>query len=315
MPSENSFVLFAGTSHPELSQRIAECLRVQLGKVHIETFPDGEIGTHVLESVRGRDVFVLQTIARHPNLYLMELLILVDALKRASARSIVAVIPYFGYARQDRRGMEREPITAKLVADLLERAGVTRVLTMDLHTEQIQGFFDIPVDNLYARPLFIEAIEQAGLHKNLTVVSPDVGSIKLARSFSESLKGDFAIVDKRRVSAKQVEAEALIGDVKGKDVLLVDDMCSTGGTLKTASLVCQRAGAKRVFAAVTHGLMVGKAFEESAIEKMFISDTIALPPGTDMSRLQVVPVASLFGKAIDSIIGAKSISSLYHPSN
>lgn len=310
MTSENDFMLFAGTSHQELAQQIAGCLGVQLGKVLIDTFPDGEIGVQILESVRGKDVFVLQSVARHPNFYLMELLILVDALKRASVRSIVAVIPYFGYARQDRRGKGREPITAKLVANLLEKAGVTRVLTMDLHAEQLQGFFDIPVDNLYARPLLVEAVGQLGLNHPV-VVAPDLGSIKLARSFAISLKVDLAIVDKRRVNAKQVEMNALIGEVKDRDVLLIDDMCSTGGTLKTAAWVCRNAGAKRICAAVTHCLLVGLAFEESLIEMMLVSNTIPLPESINRNRLQVVSVASLFGKAIDSILGAKSISSLF----
>ena len=311
MHNDNGFMLFAGTSHPELSQQIAEAVGVQLGKIQIETFPDGEIGVHVLDNVRGRDVFLLQSVARNPNLYLMELLILVDAMKRASARSIVAVLPYFGYARQDRKGTAREPITAKLVADLLERAGVTRVLTMDLHTEQIQGFFNIPVDNLYAMPLFVEAIKQRGVAK-CAVVTPDVGSIKLARSFAEALKCDYAIVDKRRLSAKRVEMNALIGDVKDRDVWIVDDICSTGQTLEAAAKVCKKAGAKRVFAAVTHGIFSGKAFEESAIEKMLVSNTIPLPPKFGDKRVKVVSAAPLFAKAIDSIVGAKSISSLYN---
>ncbi len=304
-------MLFAGTSHPELSQQIADAVGVQLGKIQIETFPDGEIGVHVLDNVRGRDVFLLQSVARHPNLYLMELLILVDAMKRASARSIVAVLPYFGYARQDRKGTAREPITAKLVADLLERAGVTRVLTMDLHTEQIQGFFNVPVDNLYAMPLFVEAIKQEKVDKRV-VVTPDVGSIKLARSFAEALKCEYAIVDKRRVSAKRVEMNALIGDVKDRDVWIVDDICSTGQTLEAAAMVCKNAGAKRVFAAVTHGIFVGKAFEESAIEKMLVSNTVPLPLNRNDKRLEVVSVAPLFAKAIDYIVGAKSISSLFN---
>jgi len=310
MPSDNAFMLFAGTSHPELAQEIARCLGVSLGKANIEKFPDGEIGAQILESVRGRDVFVLQSIARCPSFYLMELLILVDALKRSSARSINVVISYFGYARQDRRGKGREPITAKLVANLLEKAGVTRVLTMDLHTEQIQGFFDIPLDNLYARPVLLEAVQKLKLEKGV-VVTPDIGSIRLARSFAEALKVDLAIVDKRRVNAKQVEMSALIGDVEGKDVLLIDDMCSTGGTLKIASFVCKKAGAKRIFAAVTHGLMVGNAFEESAIEKMLITNTVPIKEGMDLSRIEVVSVAPLFSKAIEYIVGAKSISSLY----
>jgi len=310
MPSDHAFLLFAGTSHREFAGQIADCLGVQLGRAHIETFPDGEIGVQILENVRGRDVFVLQTIARHPNFYLMELLIMIDALKRASARSINAVIPYFGYGRQDRKGKERVPITARLVADLLEKAGVTRVLTMDLHAEQIQGFFNVPVDNLYAMPVFAEECKRLGL-KNAVVVSPDVGRIKLARAFAESMKVDLAIVDKRRVDATKVEADALIGEVKDRDVLLVDDMCSTGGTLKAASWVCKNAGARRVCAAITHGLMVGKAFEESAIELMLISNTIPLPSEMKSSRLEVVTVAPLFAKAIDFIVGAKSISSLF----
>src|SRR5580692_207537 len=208
MSQNSDYMLFAGTSHRELAEQIAKCLGKPLGRALIEKFPDGEIGVQILENVRGRDVFIVQSTARHPNFYLMELLILVDAFKRASARSIVAVLPYYGYARQDRRGKGREPITAKLVADLLQRAGVTRVLTMDLHTEQIQGFFDIPVDNLYARPLIVEALSRQKMG-NCVVVTPDIGSIKLARAYAEALKVDLAIVDKRRVNAKQVEMTAL----------------------------------------------------------------------------------------------------------
>lgn len=303
-------MLFAGTSHPELAQQIADCLGISLGKAHIETFPDGEIGVRVLESVRGKDVFVMQSIARHPNFYLMELLILIDALKRASARSINVVIPYYGYARQDRRGNLREPITAKLVADLLQKAGATRVLTMDLHTEQVQGFFDIPVDNLYARPVLVEAIEKMHL-ENLIVVTPDIGSIKLARSYAEALKVDLAIVDKRRANAKQVEVTALIGNVKGKNVLLVDDIFSTGGTLKTASWACKQEGAENIYAAVTHGLFVGRGLQESAIEKIVVSNTVTTPEELDKSKLELVSVAPVFAMAIESIVGSKSISSFY----
>lgn len=311
MSQNNDYALFAGTSHPELAQQIASCLGIALGKARIEMFPDGEIGVRILESVRGRDVFIVQSIARNPNFYLMELLILVDAMKRASARSIIAVIPYYGYARQDRRGKEREPITAKLVADLLQRSGITRVLTMDLHTEQIQGFFDIPVDNLYARPLIVEALSKLKMDE-FVVVTPDIGSIKLARSYAEALKVDLAIVDKRRVSAKQVEMTALIGDVKDKNILLVDDMCSTGGTLKTAVRVCKQAGARDVRVAVTHGLFVGKGLlEDSGIEKIVMSNTVPAPETIDQKSLEIVTVAPLFAKAIQSIIGAKSISSLY----
>jgi len=312
MQSENHFLLFAGSSHPELAQQIADNLRIPLGKVQIETFPDGEIGVQILENVRGRDVFVLQTIARHPNFYLMELLILVDALKRASARSIAAVIPYFGYARQDRKDKPRVPITAKLVANMLEKAGVTRVVTMDLHAEQIQGFFDIPLDNLYARPLLVDAIKKLDL-KNSIVVSPDIGSIRLARAFAENLKLELAIVDKRRVGPEKVESGALIGDVSGKSVLIIDDMCSTGGTIKTAARVCRKMGATgKIYAVVTHGLLIGKAFEERTIEKMLISNTIPLPKELFSQSVEVISAAPLFAKAIDSIVGAKSISSLFN---
>src|SRR3990167_7044373 len=237
-----SSIIFAGSSHGELALKVAEHLNLRLGKLQIETFPDGEIGVQVLENVRGRDAFVLQSPAFKPNHFLMELLIIVDALKRASVNSITVVLPYFAYARQDRKDKGRMPITARLVADLLEKAGITRLLTVDLHTEQIQGFFNIPVDNLYARPLFVDALKQHGLEK-VVIVSPDVGSNKMARKFAEDLGVEIAIVDKRRINAHQVEMTALIGEVEKRDVLLVDDMCSTGGTLKTASWVCKKAGA------------------------------------------------------------------------
>lgn len=312
MSPNSDYMLFAGTSHRELAEQIAKCLGKPLGKTLIEKFPDGEIGVRILESVRGRDVFVVQSTARQPSFYLMELLILVDAFKRASARSVTAVIPYFGYARQDRRGMEREPITAKLVANLLQTAGVTRVLTMDLHTEQIQGFFDIPVDNLYGSSLIVEALPKQ-MRENCIVVTPDIGSIKLARAYAKALKVDLAIVDKRRVNAKQVEVVAIIGDVKGKNVLLTDDMCSTGRTLEVAAKVCKEAGANHVYAAVTHFIGEG-LMEDSGIEKMILSNTVQLPEAIDSKRLQVVSVAHLFSRAIESIVGAKSFSPLYESS-
>lgn len=311
MPQESDFLLFAGTSHRELAQQTAKCLGITLGNIHIETFPDGEIGVQILENVRGRDVFVLQTIAQHPNSYLMELLIITDALKRASARSINVVIPYFGYARQDRKDKGRVPITAKLVANLLETAGVTRVLTLDLHAEQVQGFFDIPVDNLLARPLLVEAIKTL-LLKNPIVVAPDIGSIKLARAFAESLKIEYAVIDKRRVNAKQVESNALMGSVVGKDVILIDDIYSTGATLITAARVCRQAGAQSLIAAVTHGLMRGKALEESAIEKIFLTNTIPLSRDTIPAQVEIISVAALLARAIESVALAQSISSWLH---
>lgn len=312
MVESSAFVLFAGSSHPVLAKQIADILKVQLGKSTITTFPDGEIGVEILDNVRGRDVFVLQTIARRPNHYLMELLILVDALKRASARSIQVVIPYLGYSRQDRRDKgKRVPITAKLVANLLETAGVDRGLTMDLHAEQIEGFFDIPIDNLFARPLFQQAVETLGL-TDYVVVGPDLGSIKLARAFAKDAKHEFAIVDKRRVDAGHVEAGALIGNVKGKQVLLIDDMVSTGETLKKAARICKSAGASEIFAIATHGLMVENVFSGSAIEKMIVTNTVPLSPKLEKNpQIQVVSVAPLFSQAIEAMLSAKSISSLH----
>lgn len=304
-------MLFSGRSHSLLSEEIAKCLNIPLGKVRFEDFPDGEIGVQINENVRGRDVFVLQSVANRPNFYLMELLILIDALKRASVRSIIVVMPYYCYARQDRKEKGRVPITAKLVADLLERVGTTRVLTMDLHTEQIQGFFNIPLDNLYARPVFVEAVKKMDV-KDLVVVTPDVGGVKLARAFASDLKADLAIINKRRLDAEQVEANALIGEVEGRDVLLVDDIYSTGGTIKKASRVCRALGAKRIFGAITHGLMLGNALDETDIEKLFVTNTVVKREGFQSDKLEVVSVASVFAKAIMSIIEARSISSMFN---
>ena len=313
LEGESRYKLFSGSSHPVLASQMAQFLEIPLGKVTLETFPDEEIFVQILENVRGRDVFVVQSIAVKPNFYLMELLIMIDALKRASARSIVAVIPYFGYCRQDRKDQSRVPITAKLVTNLLEEAGATRVLTMDLHTSQVQGFFDIPVDNLYARVELVPAIQDR-VQGNLVVVSPDLGSIKLARVFAADLGAGFAIVDKMRVNARQVLPAALIGEVEGSDVLLVDDMCSTGGTLMMAAEVCQAAGAKRIFAVVTHGLLLGEAvrkLEESPIEKLWISNTVPGSDGVVHPKIETVSIASLLGKVVDRIMSDESISSLF----
>ncbi len=301
-------MIFAGSSHPELARGVAKCLGFKLGEVFIENFPDGEIGVQIVENVRGKDVFVLQSPARHPNHFLMELLILVDALKRASARTIVAVLPYYAYARQDRKEKGRVPITARLVANLLEKAGVTRVLTMDLHTEQIQGFFDIPVDHLYARPLFVKVLKQLKL-KDAIIVSPDVGGNRMARKFAEDLELDLAIVDKRRLDERHVEVNALIGDVKGKQAILVDDICSTGGTLKTAAKVCRKEGAKSVFAVVTHALLMGGS-QLTGIDQLFVTDSVP-PLKKSVKKFHVTSVAPLLAQAIECVIQAKSISSLF----
>lgn len=285
----------------------------------VESFPDGEISLRIGESVRGRDVFVIQSIALRPNDYLMELLIIIDALKRASARSIVAVLPYYGYCRQDRKDQPRAPITAKLVADLLEKAGVTRVLTMDLHAAQVQGFFNIPVDDLFGRPSLVEAFKLRYAGNNLVVVAPDVGSIKLARSYATHLGVDMAIVDKRRLTSKDVEVVTLIGNVEGKNVLLADDMCTTAGTLVSAAKACREKGANHIFAAVTHGVFIDNAvskIEGSEIEEIFMSNTIPITERLNGStKIKSVSVAGPLAQAIRCIIKQESISSLYKIEN
>lgn len=306
------FLLFSGSSHPQLGKEVAKWLGITLGKMEITAFPDAEIGVVIKDDVQGRDVFVLQTIARRPNHYLMELLILVDALKRASARSICALIPYFGYARQDRRN-GAAPITARLIANLLERAGVTRVVMLDLHAEQIEGFFDIPLDHLLVYSEYIRAVEKWNI-SNCVVVAPDMGRLKLVRFFAERIRAGLAIVDKRRLDAEHVEQDMLIGTVKGKNVLLLDDMISTGATLKLAAEVVKLAGAENIFAIATHGIFAQtKALEESAIEKVLVTDSIPLQKGFSFfERLQVVSVAPLFGQAILSILAGEPVSSSLH---
>lgn len=311
---ERSFLLVTGTSHAELAREVAAELSLELAPVLIENFPDGEIGVQLLESVRGKDVFVLQTLARRPNHYFMELFILVDALKRASARSVVAVIPYYGYARQDRKEKVRVPITAKLVANLLERAGVDRVVALDLHTEQIQGFFDIPVDHLYARPVFVRTLREMDLGE-CVVVSPDVGSNKMARRFAEDLEADFAMVDKKRVDAQRVSAQSLVGDVRGKVALLVDDICSTGDTLRKAARVCKKRGALRVVAVVSHGLMIGDVLEGGWIDRVLITNSMPKVELSSRPTIQEVSIAPLLARAIECIVAAESVSSAFEKRN
>lgn len=307
------FLLFTGSSHPDLATHVAGYLSVPLGKVALGRFPDGEISLQIQENVRGKEVFVLQTIALDPHAYLMELLIMIDALKRASASSITAVVPYFGYCRQDRKDKPRVPITAKLVANLLVNAGATHLITMDLHASQIQGFFDIPVDHLSARPLLVEAVKSLNLSR-LVVVAPDIGGVKLTRSYAVHLGVDFAVVDKHRINSSHVEMMAVIGDVKGKDVLLADDMCSTGETLVSAAKACQEKGARSVYAAVTHGLFVGDALskiEQSGIQTVLVGDTIPVQERCKQcKKITVVPLSSLLGQAIHCSVTRESISSL-----
>lgn len=311
--NEQNFLLFSGRSNLSLAKEIAQALGVQLGSVEISTFPDGEIALQIKESVRGRDVFVLQTIALDPNNYLMELLVMIDALKRASAKSITVVVPYLGYCRQDRKDKPRVPITAKLVANLIEKAGASRLITLDLHAEQVQGFYDIPVENLLARPVLGASFREK-ISKPCVVVAPDAGGVKLARDYAKELNAPFAILDKLRLSANHVEVLTVIGDIAGKDVLLADDMCSTASTLVSAAKACREKGAKSIYAVVTHGLFVDQAIGkiiESPIEMLFVSNSI--PWETKQAvpdKIISVSVASLFGQAIQCILKSKSISFL-----
>lgn len=311
--AESNAVIFSGSSHPHLAKAISQSSAIPLGGMKSTYFPDGETFLEIEESVRGKSAFVVQSIAHHPNEFLMELLIAADALRRASAKEIIAVIPYFGYCRQDRRDRPRVSITAKLVANLLSQAGVTRLIVMDLHAEQVEGFFDIPVDHLRAQPLLVQAVKNDGFDNGI-VVGPDLGSIKIARRFSEGLGVDFAVVDKQRISASVTQTMNLIGDVKGKDVLLADDMCSTGSTLVSAAKACQEKGAKRISAAVTHGLFVDpcmELLEQSPIDVLYVADTIELNENAKKLKiLRSVSVAGLFGQALRCTLSNKSISSL-----
>lgn len=310
---ERQFLLFSGRSHPALAKEVATQLGVSLGKVDVATFPDGEISLQVNESVRGRDVFIMQTIALDPNNLLVELLVMIDALKRASARSITVIAPYLGYCRQDRKDKPRVPIAAKLVANLIEKAGASRVITFDLHAEQVQGFFDIPVENLHARPFLASAFLRQ-IEKPVVVVAPDAGGVKLARDFAKELNVPFAILDKNRLDAHHVEVVTVIGDITGKNVLLADDMCTTASTLVSAAKACQERGAKSIFAAITHGLFVGPAIgklADSPIETLFVSNTVPSNIAGPLSKKIVsVSIAPLLSQAIECILDSKSISSL-----
>lgn len=306
--------LISGTAHDELSKGIARFLGQDLVDVTVTSFPDGETFVKINENIRGENLFIIQPTCPPTNHNLMELLITVDAARRASAGSITAVIPFFGYARQDRKDQPRVPITAKLVANLLTAAGVQRVVTMDLHAAQIQGFFDIPVDHLYAKRALIGAVRELRKSEdpsNLTVVSPDVGGVKIARAYSDELGAGLAIVAKHRVSATEVEAMNLIGEVAGQDVLIVDDMTETAGTLCAAAKIIAANGAKRIFAGVSHAVLgdLGrKRIEESAIERILTTNST---PVLNQGKVQVVDISSIFGEAILRIHEGKSVSSLF----
>ncbi|MDP1852974.1 MAG: ribose-phosphate pyrophosphokinase [Candidatus Omnitrophota bacterium] len=309
----DKLMIVSGNANPQLAKDICVELKIKLGEVLVGRFSEGEIRIKVSDNVRGKDVFVIQPTCPPVNENLMELLILIDALKRASAHRITAVIPYYGYARQDRKDQPRVPITAKLVANLLTIAGADRILTMDLHAGQIQGFFDIPLDHLFAINVFVDYISKLKLD-NLVVVSPDVGGIKTARAYAKRLSAGLAIVDKRRISPEKSEVMHILGEVNGRDALIVDDLTATGSSLIEAAAVIKKAGAKNIYAAVTHGILSGNAIENvqnSEIKKLLITDTIPLDGSKKASRISVLSVASLLADAIKRIHNEESVSSLF----
>ncbi|NIP96274.1 MAG: ribose-phosphate pyrophosphokinase [Akkermansiaceae bacterium] len=310
--------LLTGNAHPDLAEGIADRIGTSLAEAEVTAFPDGETYVKINENIRRQDVFIIQPTCPPTNHNLMELLIMVDAVRRASAERITAVLPFFGYARQDRKDKPRVPITAKLVANLIEAAGVDRVLTMDLHAPQVQGFFDIPVDHLYAKPVLLKHLRDQGHGQgpeNLAVVSPDVGGVKMARSYADALGAGLAIVAKQRISATKVEPMRLIGEVDGRDAILVDDMTETAGTLCAAAEVLRGAGARRILAGVSHAVLGDLGCErimKSDIDEVITTDSTPPPPPGCASKVTSVSVAGLLAEAIlQRIHNGKSVSSLF----
>lgn len=309
--------LFAGNATPELAQRIAERLYTSLGDATVSRFSDGEVAVQINENVRGSDVFIIQSTCAPTNDNLMELVVMIDAMRRASAGRITAVIPYFGYARQDRRVRSaRVPITAKVVADFLSNVGVDRVLTIDLHAEQIQGFFDVPVDNIFGTPVLLEDMKARNL-EDPVVVSPDLGGVVRARATAKALGDvDIAIVDKRRPRANVSEVMNLIGDVEGRDCVIVDDMIDTGGTLCKAAEALKERGAKRVFAYATHAVFSGNAaynIQHSVLDQVIITDSITLPKAiADTGKVTQLTLSSMLAEAIRRISNEESISAMFN---
>ena len=313
--SGSEIKILAGNSSKELAKKIADYIGVPVADCEVGTFSDGEISVNIKETVRGCDVFVVQSTNSPVNDNLMELLIMIDALKRASAGRITAVIPYYGYARQDRKAKARDPITAKLVANLLTASGADRVLTMDLHAAQIQGYFDIPLDHLQGGKILADYFNEKQI-QDLVVVSPDLGSVTRSRKFANSLDGDvpIAIIDKRRPKANVSEIKNIIGDIKGKNVILLDDMIDTAGTIVNAANALREFGAKDVYACCTHGVLSGPAIERienSVISELIVLDTIQLSEDKKIDKIQIKTVAPLFGDAIKKIFSNESVSILF----
>jgi len=304
--------IFSGTSNPVIAEKVAAHLEVEMGKVEIQTFADEEIFVKYQENIRGADVFVVQS-TNSPAGHLIELFLMLDAAKKASAKRVTAVIPYFGYCRQDRKDQPRVSISAKLMADLLQEAGADRVITMDLHAAQIQGFFDIPVDHLYSSITFTDYFRKLDI-PDLVVVAPDVGSIRMARAYAKRLNAGLAFIDKRRPKANAVEVLNIVGEVVGKNVLMIDDMVDTAGTLCEAAKAVKDMGAISVCAAATHGLLSGPAVERltaSVIERMIVTDTVTIPPEKRFEGLEIASVGHIFGEAIRRTHNEESISTLF----
>jgi ribose-phosphate pyrophosphokinase len=308
--------VFSGSANRELAQRICDYIGTPLGQATISSFPDGETYVKIEENIRGRDVFIIQPTSPPTNQHLMELLIMVDAARRASADRITAVIPFFGYARQDRKDQPRVPITAKLVANLLHAAGVSRVLTMDLHAQQVQGFFDIPVDHLYSMPVLLKYL-RTRLTRKTVVVSPDVGGLKMASAYSQALGANLAIVAKQRKSATETKALYVIGDVEGCDVLLVDDLTETGGTLVSAAAVLKERGALEIYAGVAHAVLVDIAIprlQNSQIEELITTNSTPVQP-VEGFKTTVLCISELLGEGMKRIHNDESVSSLFKIDN
>ncbi|WP_256235813.1 ribose-phosphate diphosphokinase [Bacillus sp. EB600] len=310
---KSAFKMFALNSNRELANELATLLGCELGKCSVSQFSDGEIQIHIEESVRGSEVFVVQSTSSPVNKHIMELLIMIDALKRASTRRINVVIPYFGYARQDRKARSREPITAKLMANLLEKAGATRVLTMDLHTSQIQGFFDIPVEHLYGVTILSQYFEKKGL-EDIVVVAPHNGGVVRARKMANLLHSPIALIDRRRLEANAAETINVVGNVEGKNVIIIDDLIDTGETITLAAKVLAEKGAKSIYAGCTHPIFTGPAIsriESSPIKELVVTNTIELPNEKMIDKITTISVAPLLAEAIDRIHNEKAVSPLF----
>lgn len=310
-------MIFSGRSYPELGRQIAGHLGISLGRVELKTFSNGELYVRYEESVRGCDAFVIQTCSEPINDHLMELLLMIDALNRASAKRISAVVPYYGYSRQDKKTLAREPISARLVADMIAVAGADRILTMDLHAGQIQGFFSGPVDHITAVPLLASYISRH-VKGDIVIVSPDAGRVKMAKKYSDHLGVPMAILHKRRPGHNKAEVMHVIGEVKGKTAVLVDDMIDTGGTLAASSEALINEGASEVYACATHGIFSGPAkerLEKSALKKVVVTDTLPIPEERRSSKVEILSIASVFANTIASVFKDESVSELFGGDN